>query len=358
MTTNDLFTPIEIGPYTFSNRIFMAPMTRCRAPENIPTSLMATYYEQRGTAGLIITEGSQVSPQGVGYPATPGIHSEAQVEGWKVVTNAVHEKGGHIFLQLWHTGRVSHPDHHGGEPPVAPSAIAPKGEAATYEGMKPFVTPRALEPDEIPGVVEQYRQAAENAKEAGFDGVEIHGANGYLPDQFLRDVSNKRTDAYGGSVENRARFHLEITEAVTAVWGGGKVGMRLSPSGAFNDMSDSDPVTTFTYLAGELNRFDLAYLHIVNALERDIRHGSTVVPPFRLREAYKGVLLINGGYDKTSGNEVIAGGMADAVSFGQLYIANPDLVKRLETDAPLNTPDPSTFYGGGEKGYTDYPFQE
>jgi N-ethylmaleimide reductase len=316
---------------------------------------MVTYYGQRASAGLIIAEATQISTQGVGYPATPGIHNELQVAGWKKITEAVHEKGGHIFLQLWHVGRISHPDFHNGELPVAPSAIAPKGDAVTPNGMKPFVTPRALETDEIKGIVEDYRQAAINAMAAGFDGVEIHSANGYLLDEFLRDGTNKRTDRYGGTFENRARFLLEVTEAVVTVWGADRVGIRLSPSGTFNDMTDSDPETFFVYLLGQLNRFGLAYLHIVDALESDIRHGANVINLEVLRKAYNGTLIVCGGYDQARAGEAIAEGKADAVAFGQLYIANPDLVERFNLNAPLNEPDAVTFYGGNEKGYTDYP---
>jgi N-ethylmaleimide reductase len=350
-----LQTPIHIEPYYLPNRIVMAPLTRMRAPENIPTELMATYYAQRASAGLIISEATQISPQGVGYPATPGIHNELQVAGWKKITEAVHAKKGHIFLQLWHVGRISHPDFHDGQLPVAPSAITPDGFAVTPHGMKPFVTPRALETDEIQGIVEDYRQAAKNALEAGFDGVEIHSANGYLLDQFLRDGTNKRTDRYGGTPENRARFLLEVTEAVATVWGAERVGIRLSPSGTFNDMTDSDPETVFVYLLGQLNRFGLAYLHIVDALEGDIRHGANVINLEVLRKAYNGILIVCGGYDQARAEQVIAQGMAGAVAFGQLYIANPDLVERFKLSAPLNEPDPATFYGGNEKGYTDYP---
>lgn len=353
-----IFSRIEIGLFNLPNRIFMAPLTRMRAPENIPTPMMATYYQQRATAGLIITEGAQVSPQGVGYPATPGIHTQAQVESWKVVTNAVHEKGGHIFLQLWHVGRISHPDFHGGEAPVAPSAIAPTGEAPTNEGMKPFVTPRALGSNEIVQIVEQFKNGAKNALEAGFDGVEIHSANGYLLDQFLRDSTNKRDDKYGGSVENRARLLLEVVEAVVAVCEKDRVGVRLAPSGTMNDISDSDPEKLFGYVSDQLNRFDLAYLHIVDPLESDIRHGAKGVALQYLRKIYKGKIIICGGYNKEKGDSVIAEGNADAVAFGQLFIANPDLPERLKAAAPLNEPDPSTFYGGGEKGYIDYPFMQ
>lgn len=352
----DLFTPIDIGPYTLKNRIFMAPMTRCRADDgNVPTEMMALYYAQRASAGLIITEATQVSPQGIGYPSTPGIHSEAQVNGWQKVTESVHRNGGRIFLQLWHVGRVSHPDFLGGELPVAPSAIAPAGKVYTHEGPKPYVVPRPLATDEITEVAAQYRSGAENALAAGFDGVEIHGANGYLIDQFLRDGTNRRTDRYGGSVENRARFLLETIEAVSNVFGSGRVGVRLSPSGTFNDMADSDPNRTFGYVAGKLNDCDLAYLHIVDALEGDIRHGADVVDKALLRDAYRGMLLINGGYDKKRANTVIEEGVADAVAFGQAFLANPDLPKRFAIDAALNEADPNTFYAGGEKGYIDYP---
>ncbi len=316
---------------------------------------METYYTQRASSGLIITEGSQISSQGVGYPVTPGIYNDEQVEGWKSITRAMHEKGGLIFLQLWHVGRISHPSYHKGELPVAPSAIKAKGEVPTYEGMKELVTPRALETKEIPGIVRQYSKAAKNALAAGFDGVEIHGANGYLLDQFLRDGSNKRTDQYGGSLENRTRFLLEVTEAVTSVCGADRVGVRLSPSGTFNDMSDSNPEETFSYVAEQLNQFGLAYLHIVDALEGDIRHGARVVQLSILRQSYKGVLIVCGGYDKKRGNAVISGGMADAVAFAQLFLSNPDLPKRFKTNGPYNEPDMSTFYGGGEKGYIDYP---
>lgn len=337
------------------NRMVMAPLTRRRAPGNIANDLMAVYYVQRATAGLIISEGSQISPRGVGYPATPGIYSQAQVEGWKKVTAAVHKAEGRIFLQLWHTGRVSHPDYHNGELPVAPSAVAPAGEAVTYSGMKPFVTPRELETGEISDIVDQFKQAAANARAAGFDGVEIHGANGYLLDQFIRDGSNRRTDSYGGSAENRARLCIEVTDAVVDVWGGDRVGVRLSPSGTLNDMSDSNPTATFVHLAERLGRFNLAYLHVVDALDGDIRHGARVVALADMRKAYGGTLIVCGGYDKERGNAAIADGLADCVAFGKLFIANPDLVKRFEIDAVLNTPDVNGFYGDGEKGYTDYP---
>ncbi len=353
----NLFSSIKLGPYTLPNRIVMAPLTRNRAGAgNVPGTLNATYYAQRTSAGLIISEATQVSPQGVGYPSTPGIHSPEQVEGWQLVTDAVHERGGRIFLQLWHVGRISHPSlQPDGALPVAPSAIAPQGDAQTYEGPRPFVTPRALETHEIPGIVEQFRQGAQNALAAGFDGVEIHGANGYLLDQFLRDGTNQRTDQYGGSIENRARFHLEVTEAVVGVWGAERVGIRLSPSGTFNSMHDSNPKATFGYLVEALNRFGLAYLHLVEANEADIRYGGTAIPTTYFRSIFQGNLMTNGGYDREKGDAILASGGADLVSFGTLFLANPDLPKRFSLNAPLNQPNPETFYGGGEKGYTDYP---
>ncbi|WP_035991219.1 alkene reductase [Leptolyngbya sp. KIOST-1] len=356
-TEKNLFTPIKLGAYELPNRIAMAPLTRNRAGEgNVPQPLNVTYYEQRASAGLIITEASQISPQGMGYPATPGIHSAEQIAGWQQVTEAVHAKGGRIFLQLWHVGRISHPSlQPDGATPVAPSAIQPQGDAMTYEGMQRFVTPRALELEEIPGIVDQYRQAAKNALEAGFDGVEVHGANGYLLDQFLRDGSNHRTDAYGGPVENRARLLLEVTEAVVEVLGGDRVGVRLSPSSTFNDMSDSDPRATFGYAIQALNQFNLAYLHLLEPSESDLRHGGTAIPTKEFRPLYDGLLMVNWDYDQESGNRAIASGNADLVSYGKLFIANPDLPQRFAQNAPLNEPNPDTFYGGGAEGYTDYP---
>jgi len=352
----DIFTQVNIGPLSLPNRIFMAPMTRCRAGKgNVPTPLMAKYYSQRASAGLIITEGSQVSEQGVGYPSTPGIYNAEQIEGWKTVTDAVHKENGHIFLQLWHVGRISHPSFHGGKLPVAPSAIVPNGNIATYDGMKPFVAPRALETDEISQIVDQFKNGAKNAINAGFDGVEIHAANGYLLDQFLRNGTNQRKDQYGGSVENRTRLLLEVIEAISTVCEIDRVGVRLAPSGTFNDISDSDPKKLFGYAADQLNRFNLAYLHIVDALESDIRHGAKVVPLSYLRKVYKGKIIICGGYNKEKGNSIIAEGNADAVAFGSMFLSNPDLPERFKAGAPLNKADPSTFYGGSEKGYTDYP---
>jgi N-ethylmaleimide reductase len=356
-TELNLFSPIQIGPYSLPNRIVMAPLTRNRAGiGNVPHELNTLYYAQRASAGLIITEATQVSPHGVGYPATPGIHSAEQVEGWRQVTNAVHERGGRIFLQLWHTGRISHPSLlPDGELPVSASAIAATGMASTYEGEQPFVTPRPLETDEIPEIVEMYRSGAKNALKAGFDGVEIHNANGYLLDQFLRDGTNHRTDAYGGTIENRARLPLEVLEAVAEVWGADRVGIRISPSSTFSSMSDSDPKAHFGYFVEQLNRYHLAYLHILEPSESDLRHGGTAVPTSYFRPLYQGKLMVNWDYDAAKGNAAIASEAADLVSYGKLFIANPDLPERFRLNAPLNEPDPATFYGGGEAGYTDYP---
>ena len=353
MSEHPILTPFQLGPHTLRNRVVMAPMTRSRAGEgNAPTPLTATYYTQRASAGLLITEATQVSPQGVGYPFTPGIHSDAQMKAWKQVTQAVHQKGGLIFLQLWHVGRISHPSlQPEGALPVSASAVAPEGKVFTFTGPQDFVTPRALELAEIPGVVEQFAHGARLALEAGFDGVEIHGANGYLIDQFLRDGTNHRTDAYGGPVENRARFLVEVVEAVVGVWGADRVGVRLSPTSPFNSMSDSDPVATFGHAARELDRFGLAYLHLVEPV------GTQVVAPV-VRQLFHGPMILNGGYDLATGDAAIASGAADLVSFGQLYLANPDLPERFAEGAPLNPADPTTFYGGSEKGYVDYPTRD
>lgn len=351
----DLFTPVTLGPLKLPNRVFMAPMTRNRAPDRRPNALMAAYYRQRAAAGLMISEGSQISLQGIGYPATPGIHDPTQVEGWRQVTDAVHAAGGRLFCQLWHCGRISHPDFHGGELPVAPSSVRPAGEAMTPEGPKPFVTPRALESEEIAAIVADYAHAADCARRAGFDGVEIHAANGYLIDQFLRDGTNRRQDAYGGPVENRVRFLLEVVEAVAGAWQADRVGVRLSPLQPFNDMFDSMPEVTFTHAVEWLRRFGLAYLHVTEmGSETPGRAG----PPFdlrRLRRIWGGIYITNAGYDRDRGNAVIAAGEADAVAYGRLFLANPDLVRRFRLDAPLNEPDPTTFYGGGAEGYIDYP---
>jgi N-ethylmaleimide reductase len=346
-----LLSPVEVGPYTLRNRIVMAPMTRNRAGEgNAPTPAVETYYRQRASAGLIVTEGTQVSLQGVGYPGTPGIHTDEQVEAWRRVTAAVHAEGGRIFLQLWHVGRVSDPAlQPGGGLPVAPSALAAEGLFRTPTGTQPFIVPRALDLAEIPGVIAQFTDGAERSLAAGFDGVEIHGANGYLLDQFLRDGSNHRTDDYGGTVEKRARFLLEVTEEVARVWGPERVGVRLSPQSAFNGMADSDPLATFGHAAAALDRFGLAYLHLVAPEPEMARH---------LRERFSGPLILNGGYTRESGDVVVASGLADLVSFGTLFLANPDLPERFAEGAPLNSPDRKTFYGGGEEGYTDYPTRQ
>lgn len=351
-----LFTPTKVGPYTLNNRLVMAPMTRSRAGAgNVPTALAVTYYAQRASAGLIVTEATQVCPEGVGYPDTPGIHTDEQVAGWRRVTDAVHAKGGRIFLQLWHVGRISHPSFQpGGALPVAPSAIAPAGTSRTASGPQPYVTPRALELEEVASVVAQYAAGAERAIAAGFDGVEIHGANGYLIDQFLRDGSNRRTDAYGGSVEHRARFLLEVTAAVVAAVGADRVGVRLSPLSPFNDMSDTDPLTTFGHAAELLDRFGLAYLHVI--LPGSTEEGSaTRAMLHHLRARFHGPLVVNGGFDRQSGEILLAEGAADLVAFGVPFLSNPDLPERLKAGAPLNTPNPKTFYGGGAAGYIDYP---
>jgi len=357
MKARDLYTDYTLGPTRLPNRFVMAPMTRNRAGAgHVPTDLMRTHYVQRASAGLIVTEATQVAPEGIGYPNTPGIHSREQVEGWKRITDAVHHAGGRIFLQLWHVGRISHPLFQpGGALPVAPSAIAPEGQIYTPEGMKPYLAPRALPEGEIPGIVRQFRAGAANAMEAGFDGVELHGANGYLPDQFLRDGTNRRTDGWGGSIEKRARFLLETTAALIDVWGADRVGVRLSPSGTFNDMTDSNPIDTFGYAVRELDRLGIVYLHLVEGTEADARHGGTIVPTEKLRPLFNRALIVNGGYDRRKADAVIGEGRADLVSFGQPFLANPDLPHRLKIGAPLNLPDPGTFYGGDAKGYTDYP---
>ncbi len=355
MTDTDLFSPITLGDLTLPNRVVMAPLTRNRAamPGNVPQAMNVTYYAQRASAGLIITEAAQVSPEGVGYPATPGIHSDEQVQGWRAVNDAVHAAGGHIFIQLWYCGRISHPDllpNH--QQPVSASAIKPEGEAATYTGPKPFVEPRALRTDELPGIVDQYRQAAKRARDAGFDGVEIHAANGYLLDQFLRDGSNRRDDNYGGVLENRARLLLEVLSAVLESWDPTRVGVRISPENPFNDMQDSDPQATFEFVANTLSGRGLGYLHVV---EGDMVSGSRCLDYRRIRDNFDGYYMANSGYDKARAQAAIGRGDADMVSFGKLLLANPDLVQRFKVDAELNTPDPDTFYGGDERGYTDYP---
>lgn len=352
-----LLSPYQLGKLELPNRIIMAPLTRARAGKNrIPNELMKKYYTQRATAGLIISEATQISEQAAGWVETPGIHNDEQVKGWQQITNAVHAEGGKIFLQLWHTGRASHPDFQpNGNLPVSASAIRPAGEAHTPMGKKPYVTPRALKLDEIPSVVQDYAQATKRAQEAGFDGVEIHAANGYLIDQFLRDGSNQRTDRYGGILENRVRFLLEVTEAVVNAWSSDRVGVRLSPTNPYNDMRDSNPIATFTYATEALNRFGLAYLHILEALPGHVLAGEgDRVSPY-LRKAFQGTLMINGGYNAVSGEQAIANGDADLVAYGVPFIANPDLPERFGKAAALNEPDSSTFYSHEAKGYTDYP---
>jgi len=358
MNTPTLFTPLRIGAVDVPNRILMAPLTRMRAgPGRVPTPLMATYYSQRASAGLIVTEATAVSQQGTGCPNTPGIYTDEQVAGWRNVTDAVHRAGGRMFLQLWHMGRISDPSFQpGGGLPVAPSAIAPRtGQILTEVGMRPYVTPRALETAELPGIVAQYTEGSRRAKLAGFDGVEIHNANGYLLDQFLRDGTNHRTDQYGGPAINRARLTVEVTQAVVGVWGPGRVGIRFSPGGVFNDMRDSNALATFSQVLRELNPFQLAYVHLIATTEDDVRHGAVLVPLTALRRELIGVLIANGGFNRDSATRALADGIADAVAFGKLFLANPDLPERFRSNSPLNTPDESTFYGGGEKGYTDYP---
>jgi N-ethylmaleimide reductase len=353
---NALFSPYRLGDLELSNRLVMSPMTRSRAVEgNVPNPLAPTYYAQRASAGLIVTEATQVSPQGVGYIRTPGIHSAEQVRGWRAITDAVHQAGSKIFAQLWHVGRVSHPDFHGGALAVAPSALPVEGEAFTTKGRTKLVTPRALEIDELPGIVATFRAGAENAKAAGFDGVELHGANGYLLDQFLRDGSNRRTDAYGGSIENRARFPLEVVDAVTAVWGPQRVGYKVAPYFSGYSMSDSHPLETFSFIASELSKRGLLYLHVTEAVSAPATPaGSERATPI-LRGKFKGALIANGGYDLRTAQAAIARGEADLVAFGVPFLANPDLPVRYRCNAALNAPDQATFYSGEEKGYIDYP---
>ena len=344
-----LFDPVRIGAWALPNRIIMAPLTRQRAGrERVPNSLMAEYYRQRASAGMIISEATSVCPMGVGYADTPGIWSAEQVEGWKFVTSAVHQAGGRILLQLWHVGRMSDPMFLDGALPVAPSAIPPAGHISLVRPLKAFVTPRALALGELPGIGEAYRQGAANARVAGFDGVEIHGANGYLLDQFLQDKTNHRNDAYGGPVENRARLMLEVTDAVIAVWGAERVGMHLAPRGDAHDMGDSNPLATFGYVARELGRRKLAFICARESL------GPGRIGP-QLKTAFGGRYIVNEKFTQVSGNAALAGKEADAVAFGVPFLANPDLPERFRRNAPLNEADTSTFYGAGPKGYTDYP---
>jgi len=344
-----LFDSLRLGDLDLPNRIVMAPLTRCRASAGrTPNALMRDYYVQRASAGLILTEATSVTPMGVGYPDTPGIWSAAQIEGWREITRAVHAAGGRIFLQLWHVGRISHPIYLDGAAPVAPSALAAQGHVSLLRPYQPYPIPRALDLAEIPGVIEAYRQGAESAKAAGFDGVEIHGANGYLLDQFLQDSTNRRTDAYGGSVENRARLMLEVTDAVIGVWGPGRVGMHLAPRGDAHSMGDSDPKATFGHVARELGRRGVAF---ICAREHQ---GPESIGPY-LKELFGGPFIANEGFTRETAEAALAAGVADAVAFGQLFIANPDLVERFRRKAPLNAPTPETFYAQGPGGYTDYP---
>ena len=353
----DLFSPITLGTISLKNRMVMAPLTRNRAGEGgVPHDLNVTYYAQRATAGLIITEATPISDMAHGYPALPGIYTDAQVAGWKKVVDAVHAKGCKIILQIWHVGRISHPSLlPSGALPVAPSAIKPAGQAFTYAGLQDYVTPRALDASELPAIIQDYVHATKCALAAGFDGVEIHAANGYLLDQFLRDGTNKRDDNYGGSVENRARLLMEVTKAVVAVAGSDKVGVRISPVNPFNDIEDSSPQALFNNVADSLNQFNLAYLHVVEGGIGDA--GEPASFDFvALRKHFKNAYMANLGYDKARGNAAIASGQADVIAYGVPFIANPDLVERYRTDAPLNVADEALFYGGDEKGYTDYPF--
>ncbi len=364
MTARNLFQPSRLGSLQLPNAVVMAPLTRQRSlqPGNIPSELNATYYAQRAGAGLIISEATQVCPEGQGYAWTPGIHSAEQIEGWKKVTRAVHDKGGRIVLQLWHVGRISHPLlQPGGVDPVAPSAIQAKADCYVQEAdgshhREPTAKPRALEIDELPGVVAAYAQGTANALRAGFDGVEVHAANGYLLDQFLCSGSNQRTDAYGGSAANRARLVLQVIDAVIATTGdSGRVGVRISPMGTFGDISDANPRETFGYLVEQLNSRNLAYLHINKPdwLGGTFEGFDDLLR--ELRDRYQGKIILAGGLDSSSAEAALSTGLADAVAFGRPYIANPDLVERLRQDAPLNQPDANTFYGGAEAGYTDYP---
>ena len=349
-STPTLHSPIRIGAWDLPNRIIMAPLTRSRAgKERIPNALMAEYYVQRSTAGMILSEATCVDPMGVGYADTPGIWSEEQVAGWKLVTQAVHKAGGRILLQLWHVGRISHPMFLNGALPVAPSAITPAGHVSLVRPLTPFVTPRALALNEIPGIVAAYRKGAENAQRAGFDGVEIHGANGYLLDQFLQDKTNQRTDEYGGPIENRARLMLEVTDAVVSVWGADRVGMHLAPRGDAHDIGDSNPLATFGYVAKELGRRRIAFICARESL------GDKRIGP-QLKAAFGGTYIANEKFTQATGNQVLAAGEADAVAYGVPFIANPDLPERFKQNAPLNAPDQATFYAPGAKGYTDYPF--
>ncbi|MEM6612455.1 MAG: alkene reductase [Cyanobacteria bacterium P01_C01_bin.72] len=355
----ELLSPATVGDLELNNRAIMAPLTRCRAGFGfVPQPMNTTYYAQRASAGLIISEASQVASNGLGYANTPGIYTQEQVEGWKPITQAIHDRGGKIFMQLWHAGRVAHPDLLDGELPVAPSAIAADYLADLPNGQFPHVIPRELTLEEIPQIIEQFRQGAQNAKEAGFDGVELHAANGYLPEQFLRDNSNHRTDEYGGSLKNRARFMLEVVRAMIDVYGKERVGVRLAPSSTFNDMHGSDIPGTFTYVVGELDRMGIAYLHIVEPRIKGnvtIEDDGTGLGAKFFRPIFSGKIISAGGYTRETGEEAIANNETDFIAYGRLYVANPDLPQRFAIDAELNKYDRSTFYTSGEEGYIDYP---
>ena len=350
----DLHSPIRVGAIDAPNRIFMAPLTRCRADaDHVPTAIMAEHYAQRASAGLIIAEATMVMAGHSSFWMEPGIHSAAQVAGWKTVTDAVHARGGRIFLQLWHGGRACHPLLNDGAQPVAPSPIAITGDTVlTPQGKQPYVVPRELRDDELPGIISGFRKAAENARAAGFDGVEVHGANGYLLDEFLRDGANRRDGPYGGPIEHRARLLCEVVEAVCAVWGSDRVGVRLSPLNSYNSMIDSDPVALTARVAQLLNRFRLAYLHVMRSDFFQQQQGDVLTPA---REHFEGTLIANMGYSAEEASAAIVSGRVDAVAFGVPFLANPDLPERFRRGAPLNAPDSATFYTPGPKGYTDYP---
>lgn len=361
MTHQRLFSPIQIGVLELSHRIVMAPLTRLRSqiPGDVPIDLMAEYYGQRASeGGLLISEGTPVSISGRGFLGAPGIYSPEQVVGWKKITDAVHAKGGYIFLQLWHVGRVGHSDLNNGEPPVSASVLPYEGNVHTKDGFVPASPNRALKIEEIPAIIEAFRKGAENAKAAGFDGVELHGANGYIFDQFLLDGTNKRTDAYGGPVENRARLLFEALDAIVRVWGAGRVGVRLSPSTQYNSVSDSNPKVTFGYVAERLNPYGLAYLHVIEPRVKGIETIKEDMPPVasaQLRSIYKGNILAAGGFDPDSAEAILEKGDADLVAFGRYFISNPDLPKRIRLGLPLNPYDRATFYNNDAHGYTDYP---
>lgn len=358
MNQHRLFQPIQLGSLTLANRVVMAPLTRSRAAfGDVQTAMHAEYYQQRATAGLLITEATQISPQGKGYAFTPGIYSSAQIEGWRLTTNAVHAVGGHIFAQLWHVGRISHPDLQQDHAlPVAPSAIKPSGQAFTETGLQAFVTPRALDTTEIPDIIAQYVHAAQCAKQAGFDGIELHAANGYLLDQFIRDQTNLRTDRYGGCVENRCRLVLEVIAAITAIWPSHQIGIRLSPVNTANDIHDSQPQQTFGYLISALNAFNLGYIHCVEGATASAQPSEPTAFDFiALRRAFDGLYIANNGYNLTRACQALDANQADLIAFGRPFIANPDLVYRLRTNAPCIEAPRETWYGGGAAGYIDWP---